>query len=332
MTSLKEPKPEEIPPHCRDFLKALKRPTAIFISGTDESRTRVLVTLSHGNEPSGFEVIHRWLREGRKPFVNIVIILGGVEAALMNPLFFHRYLPYQRDLNRCFRPPYNDSQGKLAQAILDCIHRSRPEAVVDMHNTSGSTLSFAASYNHSSQKEILAGIFVDTLIVSHLQMGALMEQSFTGPVITVEVGGSEDRHSFLVAMRGIENYFLKEDLFEDPRTISIFHNPLRLELDPSSRLGYGLFPLEDRDVTIRSDIESLNFKSIGKSEKLGWVGSIEHPHLSVRSVDQIQNINEYFYIHGGAFYPKNPMILFMATRRADIAASDCLFYFVCEFE
>ncbi len=330
LTFLKTPKPEDIAFDHRDFLRNLKGPAVIHLSGEDESRTRVLVTLSHGNESSGFRAVHQWLRRGKKPLVNIVIILGGVEAALTEPLFFHRYIPGKRDLNRCFNPPYNDSQGRLARAMLKCIHENHSESVVDMHNTSGFSSSFAISYGHSSEKRILAGVFVDMLIVSELQMGSLMEQNFKCPVITVEVGGSKDPKSFDVAMEGIEKYFLKKNLFEDSGKMSIFQNPLRLELVAQSQVGHDESPLNGKDITIRSDIESLNSVAIGTNEFLGWMDSEKSSVLRVRSADQKQNVSEYFSIRQGRLYPKTPMTLFMATTRVDIAASDCLFYFVCQ--
>ena len=331
LTVLKASEPKNIPNDHRNFLKALKRPTMIYLPGKDESRTRVLVTLSHGNEPSGFRAVHQWLRKGRKPFVNIIIILGGVEAALTEPLFSHRYPPGKKDLNRCFYPPYDSSQGHLAQAMLNCICESHPESVVDMHNTSGFDSAYAISYGHSLEKQMLAGVFADTLIVSGLRVGSLMEQDFKCPVITVEVGGNKDPGSFVVAMEGIEKYFLKEKLFENSGEISIFHNPLRLELASRIQIGHAIDgPLIGKDITIRSDIESLNSVTIGTGEPLGWLDMKKFSILCVKSPGQNQRADEYFSIKEGRLYPKRPMTLFMATKQVEIAASDCLFYFVCQ--
>ncbi len=324
---LTAPTPEEVGLHFQDFLKKLKGPTVIHLPGKDKSRTRVLVTLTHGNEYSGLEAIHRWLREGKTPWVNIVVILGGIEAAQREPLFFYRHLPNKRDLNRCFRAPYDDSQGKLAAAILQQIHQCRPEAVVDMHNTSGPNPAFAISYGHDPAKERLAGLFAETLIVSDLSLGSLMEQNFSGPVITVEVGGSEEPRSSLVAWQGLEKYFLKDKLFETPEKITTFYRPLRLELDGNRKVDYAQGPLKDCDVTIRSDIESLNFRSIGVDEFIGWVNTKKFSHLFVKSADTTCPARKHFSIREGKLYPNNPMTLLMATSRKDIAASDCLFYF-----
>ena len=321
--------PMDIPPTCEGFLRSLKGPTGIRIRGEDTSRTRVLVTLSHGNEPSGFQVLYEWLQSGCKPLVNILVILGGVKAAQFPPLFFYRYLPGQRDLNRCFMPPYKGNQGKLAQAMLESIYQCQPEAVVDMHNTTSFTSAFSVCFGESLEKRALASHFADTLIVSHLQMGSLMEQTFHGPVITVEVGGSEDPESFTVATQGIKNYFLKENLLApSPRKVVTLYNPLRLELSRHKKVGYSQKALKDHDITLRVDIESLNFKTVGVNEWLGWVEVVRFTNLRIRDSHQMKDASIYFTIRQGKLYPKAPMTLFMATQRVDIATSDCLFYFV----
>ena len=113
------PKRADLPCTLRGFLETLGGPTAIHIPGKERERSRVLVTLSHGNEPSGLQAVYEWLKEERVPRVDVAIILGAVKAALTEPMFFYRHLPDARDLNRCFSPPYTDPQGKVALAILE---------------------------------------------------------------------------------------------------------------------------------------------------------------------------------------------------------------------
>jgi hypothetical protein len=43
------------------FLQNIAGPTALFLSGKDASRTRVVCTLLHGNEPSGVHAIYNYL-------------------------------------------------------------------------------------------------------------------------------------------------------------------------------------------------------------------------------------------------------------------------------
>jgi hypothetical protein len=327
---IRDPSRDTIPERVNEFLQALPGPAAIHLTGQDSSRTRVLVTLSHGNEPSGLEAVHHWLREGRQPAVNVVIILGAVEAALAEPMFFHRQLPGTRDLNRCFNPPYKDRQGQLAQAMLRHIRELEPEAVVDLHNTSGSSSAFAVSIGDSPRRQALASLFVARAVITDLRLGSLMEQDLGCPVVTVEAGGSLDETSAVVAQEGIERYFCYQDLYANPDPILLLRHPLRLELAPHSRIDYADRPLHDRDITVRQDIEKFNFEPVNKRSQLGWLDEQGLEHLRIGSDRQPHEVAEFFRVVAGKLYPTRHMRLFMATTRPDIAASDCLFYFVCD--
>jgi hypothetical protein len=327
---IRDPRRENIPGRVNEFLQALPGPVAIHLSGRDDSRCRVLVTLSHGNEPSGLEAIHRWLLEGRQPEVNVVIILGAVEAALADPMFFHRQLPGTRDLNRCFNPPYKDRQGQLAQAMLRHIRELEPEAVIDLHNTSGSSSAFSVSIADSPGCRALAGLFVDRMILTDLRLGSLMEQDLGCPVVTIEAGGSQDDSSMVVAEEGIERLFCRQSLFDDDAQISLFRHPLRLELARHSRIDYADRPLHDRDITVRGDIEQFNFAPVDRSSMLGWLDDTGLEHLRIGSDRHPHEVSEFFRVEEGRLFPNRHMRLFMATTRPDIATSDCLFYFVCD--
>jgi hypothetical protein len=67
--------------------------TCLLFTGGDESRTRALVTLLHGNEPSGVRALRRWLLSQQQPAVNLLCIVASVHAALELPEFSHRMLP-----------------------------------------------------------------------------------------------------------------------------------------------------------------------------------------------------------------------------------------------
>ena len=322
------PHRDDIAPRVNEFLQNLPGPVAIHVQGEDESRTRVLVTLSHGNEPSGLEAVHAWLLSGAVPRTNIVVILGAVEAALAEPLFFYRQLPGQRDLNRCFNPPYKDRQGQLAQAILRYIRDLEPEAVVDMHNTSGSSAAFAVTIGDSPAQRSLVSQFVDRLIVTDLRLGSLMEQDCGCPVVTIEAGGSQDEASDVVAREGLSNYFHRDALYDQDAGVAIYTHPLRLELAHHSRIDYAERPLHDRDITVRADIERFNFAPVEPEDMLGWLDEDGLSHLLIGSDYQPHEVSEFFRVSEGKLYPTRHMRLFMATTRPDIAASDCLFYFV----
>ena len=322
-----DPAPNAIEPRIGDFLCSLAGPTAIHVTGTDAARTRVLVTLSHGNEPSGLEAVHRWLRAGKQPHTNIVVVLGGVEAARADPMFYFRMLPGQRDLNRCFNPPYIDGPGQIADAMLRHIRRQQPEAVIDLHNTSGSNPAFAVTIGDSPEQRALSSLFAKPMVVTDLRLGSLMEQDFGCPVVTIEAGGSQDDASSNVADDGLEAYFHREDVFAGPASVTLLEHPHRLELATHARIDFADHPLGGRDLTMRADIERLNFSPVSPDEPLGWTGP---DGLEALRIGTGIDVAEFFRVSGGQLFATRPMRLFMATTRADIAASDCLFYFVSE--
>ncbi len=325
------PAPADIEPRVNDFLQQLGEPTAIHLAGADSRRSRVLVTLSHGNEPSGLETVHQWLLAGRQPAVNVVILLGAVRSALLEPIFFFRQPPGERDLNRCFDSPAGDAQGELAAAMLAHIRELEPEALVDLHNTSGSSPAFAVTVGDSREQRSLVSLFVHHLMVTELRLGSLMEQDVGCPVVTIEAGGTMDESAERVAAGGIERFFTAEDVLHTQGKLELFHHPMRLELCEHSRIDYAERPLHDRDITVRADIEKFNDAPLREVDMIGWLEAGDLSHLQVGSdAGHPHEVSDFFKVEQGKLYPLQDMRLFMATTRGDIAASDCLFYFVLD--
>jgi succinylglutamate desuccinylase len=69
----------DVAPIPVDFLRELKGLSVFDVQGKDTSRTRVITTLIHGNEPSGFIALHHWLIGKVIPEVNIRFILCNPE-------------------------------------------------------------------------------------------------------------------------------------------------------------------------------------------------------------------------------------------------------------
>jgi hypothetical protein len=98
---IRDPLAIDIGNNVEEFLRELGGPACIFLEGEDTTRTRALVTLQHGNEPSGVMALFRWLKSARRPAVNVVCIIASVAAALEPPLFSHRMLPRAAAFRRC---------------------------------------------------------------------------------------------------------------------------------------------------------------------------------------------------------------------------------------
>ena len=331
---IRDPDADSVGNNVEAFLRLLDGPACFFLSGEDGGRTRALVTLLHGNEPSGVMALHRWLRSGQRPAVNVVCVVASVMAALEPPLFSHRMLPRARDLNRCFRPPFDDAQGVLAEEILEILRLHQPEAVVDLHNTSGSGPSFGVCTHMDRQHDALVSLFTQRLIVSNLGLGALMEISDDRvPTVTVEVGGRLDEQAHELAYEGMCRYFLAATVLDQGDTdwgLELLRDPIRLELNDNVTLTYADQPNPSYDITLKTDIEHHNFGTVPGDTLLGWATGPERSLFSALDAGGRCAVTRLVRIEDGKLYPAQPLKLFMITNNAAIAYSDCLFYAVAD--
>lgn len=322
--------PAQVPETITGFLNFLGGPAVIRIGGVNPNRTRAVVTLLHGNEPSGVRALHRMLREGVKPLTNMIFILGSVEAALIEPGFRCRSYPESRDMNRCFNPPYQDAPGLVAREILRIFDEERPEAVVDIHNTSGTSPSFAVVTNEDARHEALAGLFTDKLVITDLRLGSLMEQTRADrPIVTVECGGANDQYSDSVAYEGLLRFCQAQELFncDQDLDIELYHHPIRLELAKGTKLAFAEKPALGMDLTFLLGIDRYNFRSVPAGTLLGWLRlEDKRSHLRVVDQDGCDRFDEFFEICGNRLQTIQALKLFMVTDRPDIALSDCLLY------
>ena len=324
---------QPLPPTAEAWLASLPGPVVMRYPGVDRSRVRALVTLLHGNEPSGLRAIHQWLStatDAQPPATDLVLIIANVAAARSPPRYNHRQLPDERDLNRCFRAPWQDAPGQLAQAILGELVALGPEAVLDLHNTSGSSPAFAVAAIDDARHRAFAGRFCDHLIVTDLRLGALMEAAeHLFPTLTIECGGSGDPQADAMAATVLARFAASPALFDaQPATdtLTVFRNPVRLEIAPGASLSFD--PADGADITLSADIQQHNFRLALPGAALATLGPAGLGHLVARDHRGRPVLGELFADQAGVLTPRQPLHLFMATGRADIAASDCLFY-VC---
>ena len=331
---LRDPQATELGSNVEAFLHWMDGPACFLLTGNDSTRTRALVTLLHGNEPSGTIALHRYLCSGRRPAVNTLCIVASVHAALETPLFSHRMLPRARDLNRCFNPPFDDAQGVLAEEILEILRMHRPEAVIDMHNTSGSGPAFGVCTHMDRQHDALVSLFTQRLIVSNLGLGALMETSEDAcPTVTVEVGGRLDEEAHELAFEGLCRYFEAESVLCPGDTdwgLELLCDPIRLELNDNVTLTYAEEPCDNYDITLKPDIEHHNFGGVKSDTLLGWASADAAQLFSAQDAGGRCAVSRLVRIESGRLYPAQPLKLFMITNNAAIAHSDCLFYAVAD--
>ncbi|MEW6992260.1 succinylglutamate desuccinylase/aspartoacylase family protein [Colwelliaceae bacterium 6441] len=317
----------------QQFLLSLDVPTVIDITGKDTNRCRVIVTLLHGNEPSGLIAIHRWLTsfgELPQPETNLRFIICSVEAANASPLLSHRFLAGGVDINRCFGNTKNTGYFKRAKVIEQAIKEVNPEVVVDLHNTSGSGPAFAVSPLLTTRGLSLTSFFCDAIILSGLELGALMEQNFNCPTITIECGGATDEQAHEVAYEGISQLAScpSIDNFQQQKSVEIVYKPLRLELKPHKSLSYNDHNEGNHGVTLLTKIEQFNFGGAHKGQMLGWLDEHGLDNLQLINENNENVIAEYFTVRDNQLVCATNLRIFMATPNYEIAKNDCLFYVV----
>lgn len=337
---LHNPSADSIASTPEGWLAQLSKPACVFFLGQDPTRTRMVTTLLHGNEPSGTIALHRYITDPKraKPATNILCIIASVHAAQIAPAFSHRIVPNARDLNRCFRPPFDiDQQGKLAQHILQLIDHIKPEAVVDIHNTSGSGPAFAVVTFEDHKHDALTSWFTQRMIITNIALGALMEISDQQvPTVTIECGGRLDDEAHNTAFDGLQRFFNAQQVLTPQHAdwdLERLHNPVRLEIQSGCLLSYATASSQPATaqptITLKPDVEHLNFGVSKAHTHLGWTNSEDiHQLFHAQTAQGCCVVDELVYIKQGSLYTAQDLKLFMFTTNADIAKMDCLFYAV----
>lgn len=318
--------------------------TVIDIRGENSDEWRVISTLLHGDEPSGIIALHRWLTNEStlpRPKTNIRIIISSVEAATHQHLFRHRYLPDGIDLNRCFNEQAirNSAEGKnkningyikRAKLIENAIREVNPKAIIDLHNTSGNGPAFAVSNLINPNVLSLASYFCDTLILSDINIGAMMELDFPCPVVTIECGGSDDAQAHDVAYNGIKKFTQCDGRCALPqdKAVQILYKPLRLVIKPQRKLSFSEHDEGYNGVTLRQNIEQFNYGGCCEGLLLGWLDDNGLENLELLNDQGVNVIEQYFKIDDNKLLCATHLKIFMASNKHNIARSDCLFYVV----
>jgi hypothetical protein len=331
ITYFKDPVPSGLRATPIEFLQSVSGPTVIDITGIDESRTLVISTLIHGNEPSGIIALHKWLLEGHKPATNLRLIISSIKAALLEPVFSHRFMPDEEDLNRCFDKQGDKAEYARARLIKAVILEAKPVAVIDLHNTSGSGPAFAVVTEECGDRRILASFFCPRMIMTGLLIGSLMEIDAGCPILTIECGGSEDFEAHHMAYRGICDITKSSNPLSQGgrfKPVEVLHHPMRVELVDGTSLSY----TRERDTTVAvnlsRDIEICNKGLVIADTPLGWVKSGTLDAFRVLDEAGYNVATSILKLDEQQLKTTQNMHIFMATTRSDIALADCLFYVV----
>lgn len=336
------PAPATIPADPAAWLATLGGPVAIRVPGRDRGRCRAVVTLLHGNEPSGVRAVHGWLRDGLEPATDALIVVASVEAALAEQPFTTRQLPGAPDLNRLFLAPgHATPHGRLAAAILAAVLETRPEALVDIHNNSGHNPAYGVARRPGPAELALCALFGGIVVRYDLRLGALIEATeHLFPSVVVEAGRAGDPAADAVARAGLDRLLGESDLLagagaRPAAELRLLGAPVRVEAAPGTTLAFGSGPgpagaASSPDLVVDEEVDRHNFELLPAGTPLGWVREGAAWPLAARGADGREVSRALFSVQGGRLVAAAPLVPIMMTTDARIALSDCLFYAVRE--
>ncbi len=324
------PEPADLGENVHEFLAWLGGPTLIRIPGRDSSRCRAVSTLLHGNEQSGTVAVHQLLRLAEQPAVDMLYFIGSVDAAVEPPGFAHRMLPGRRDLNRCFFPPFDGREGRIAEELLYQLRNANCEALVDVHNNSGKNPAYGIVTILDPEHIGLVSLFALRCIFSDLRLGSLTEATegnFTS--VTIECGRAGDPDADGVAFAGLQRYASCESLAAETKgPVAIYECPTRVCLTDGIMVQFSETPSHAHDLTLDPDLEQHNFEVLPAGTRLGWVADGAPWPFEVRASDGHDRSRDYFEIVDRELRVKQDVVPTMMTADAFLAAADCLCYLV----
>jgi hypothetical protein len=312
------------------FLAELAGPTIFSVGGRDHTRARVVAGSLHGNEPSGLRAIHRILAAGETPAVDVLYFIGAVEAARTEPKFSLRMPSGRRDLNRCFRGPFDDADGRVAARALEVLRAARPEAIIDLHNNTGHNPAYAIGTRVDDVRLGLCGLFADRYICSALHLGTFMEAfDDVAPSLTIECGRAGDPAADATAHAGLRA-FVQLTRVEPPsaraRAIDVLVDAVRVCLRPGLDLAFDEAPHSEAHLTLDADIDRHNFQLLPAGTRLGWVRPGAPWPLDASDAAGQERSRELFMVEGGLLLARRSVTPIMMTTNAAVARADCLFY------
>jgi len=222
----------------------------------------------------------------------------------------------------------------IAEAMLAILHDEKPEALIDIHNTSGSGPSFAVTITNDTKHRALTSLFTQRLIHTDLRLGAIMEFSENDvPTVTIECGGAQDDEAHELAYEGIKRFTSEDNVLTEQETdwgLELLENPIRIELKEDVTIAFAEKAKVDTDITLPPSIENHNFGIILPDQPLGWLGERGLACFVVKNTLGEDKLSKVLREEAGVLYVAQPIRAFMITTNADIAKSDCLFYAVAD--
>lgn len=330
LVELVDPSPADVPPTPEEWLRALRGPAVVRLTGRDRGRCRGVSTLLHGDEPSGLHALHAYVKSGAVPATDVVATIGAVDAALAEPVFSHRFLPTRRDLNRCFPGGDGDVDARLARAIFDALSARTPELVVDLHNTSGKNPCFGVVPALDPPRLRIVALFTTLVMKADRHLGTLNDAfAKTAPSVTVECGQAQDPAAHALAKAGLRALLSLEDATSTPLPdFEVFAGNLRVRFADDANVCFGASATDGQDLTLLPDVDRFNFAVVPKHTVLGFLGA-KRAWPFVALDDGGRDVSrELFACDGDLLVTAKELVPALMTTSIRAARADCWTYVV----
>lgn len=313
-----------------DILVTLRKPTLIRIPGTDvEPRSRLVSTLLHGNEDSGYRAVLDMLRSGDHYPFDLWVFIGNVRAAHQEGWFAHRYLDGQEDFNRTWglNAP-TTRMRRCSDAIFEILAAEDLEAAVDIHNNTGLNPFYAIVPDPTQEALRLASAMADTILRWPLRAHTLMEVlSPICPAVSVECGlpAVPENHAFAAAaLQRFLTMATVEDV--DPPQAEIFEMQHRIIVRPEVPFAFGGVLTEDLDLVLHPGMDRHNFGMMLAGTELGRVPEGGGMPLLATDMRGRETTERFFEVRHGGLIITEDVTPVMLTTTVEQTRRDCFFY------
>ena len=319
---------EDIPDTPLAWLQSLKSPSIIDYVNNENHPWRVITTLLQGNSPSGFFAVHSLIKAGafNKLKINVRIVIASVEAASHEPAFSHVALPDGKNLDRCFGSTSLSQYFLRAQMLAASIRQVKPIAVLDLQNTLGTSPAYSMSLRQNHDHMALASLFCKTLVVSDLKLGAIFEQAFNCPVVSVQCGNPELEETHQATKEALVDYIEQKDLSarHSASDLAVIHGAKLIRLSPNKTVSYDS-EANDADITLKDTLKDCNFTKLSGKTHIGWTAQQASELLETRSNSE-QSLEDFIDIDDGNIYCQPGTFLFSINPLLPQHANDKLFF------
>lgn len=313
----------------RDVLAALgDDPVLVRIpaaSPGSRPRARLISCLLHGNEPSGFQATIELLRRGERFPFDLWVLFGNIRAATEGPLFGHRHLDDQEDLNRVWgvAVPSTEMQ-QTAAAILAELWSADLEAAIDLHNNTGRNPYYAILTRPTPAGQQLAAQCADTVLLWGQSMHTLMEALAPRcPAVSVECGAAHlaDGREYAAA---VVHRFLTAERFDGrgpTRETRVVQTAWRVTVEPEA------------DLDLVPGLDVYNFGVLPAGQPIGRVRPgapmpLRATAMSAGAVPLPHDVTDHLFrlTADGDVVVTTDVMPIMMTTSVQQARRDCLFY------